>query len=119
MKEKTIKKNLVKNIKQMKFLKNNYIKEKQLLKGFEAEERKKPMLLIKNLKPKLKTNGDLFDEDMDLLRRTNPIAFQVQKKKDEFDMKQLIKKVNMLKVNEQNIMKGKNLVLNKKENSVD
>jgi len=113
------KRNLVKNIKQMKFLKNNYIKEKQLLKGFEAEERKKPMLLIKNLKPKLKTNGDLFDEDMDLLRRTNPIAFQVQKKKDEFDMKQLIKKVNMLKVNEQNIMKGKNLVINKKENSID
>ena len=34
-------------------------------------------------------------------------------------MKQLIKKVNMLKVNEQNIMKGKNLVITKKENSID
>jgi hypothetical protein len=113
------KRNLMKNIKQMKFLKNNYIKEKQLLKGFEAEERKKPMLLIKNLKPKLKTNGELFDEDMDLLRRTNPIAFQVQQKKDEFDMKQLIKKVNMLKVNEQNIMKGKNLTITKKENTIE
>ena len=115
--EKNNKRNLVTNIKQLKFFKNNYLKEKHLLIGFEAEERKKPMLLIKNLKPKLKTNGELFDEDMDLLRRTNPIAFQLQQKKDEFDMKQLIKKVNMLKVNEQNIMKGKNLIITKEENN--
>ena len=115
--EKNNKRNLVTNIKQLKFFKNNYLKEKHLLIGFEAEERKKPMLLIKNLKPKLKTNGELFDEDMDLLRRTNPIAFQLQQKKDEFDMKQLIKKVNMLKVNEQNIMKGKNLKITKEENN--
>ena len=115
--EKNNKRNLVKNIKPLKFLKNTFVKEKQLLKGFEAEERKKPMLLIKNLKPKLKTNGELFDEDMDLLKRTNPIAFQIQQKKDEFDMKQLIKKINMLKVNEKNIMKGKNLIITKDENA--
>ena len=103
----------------MKYLKNNLLKEKQLLKGFEAEERKAPMLLIKNLKPKLKTNGELFDEDIKLLKKTNPIAFQLQQKKDEFDMKQLIKKVNMLKVNEKNIMKGKNLVISKRQSTID
>ena len=113
------KKNLMKRIKQMKYLKNNLLKEKQLLKGFEAEERKAPMLLIKNLKPKLKTNGELFDEDIKLLKKTNPIAFQLQQKKDEFDMKQLIKKVNMLKVNEKNIMKGKNLVITKRQSTID
>ena len=109
----------MRKIKHMKYIKNNFLKEKQLLKGFETEERKAPMLLIKNLKPKLKTNGELFDEDLNILRKTNPIAFKLQQKKDEFDMKQLIKKVNMLKVNEKNIMKGKNLVITKKESNID
>ena len=86
------------------------------MKGFETEERKGPILLIKNSKPKLKTNGELFDQNIELLRRTNPIAFQLQEKKDEFDLKQLRKKVNMLKVNEENIMKGKKLKT-KKETS--
>ena len=108
-----------KNIKQLQYIKNNYLKEKQLLKGFKTEERKGPILLIKNLKPKLKTNGELFDEEINLLRKTNPLAFQLQQKKDDFDMKQLIKKVNMLKVNEQNIMKGKQLTINKKESNLE
>ena len=100
----------------MQYIKNNFFKEKKLLKGFETEERKGPILLIKNIKPKLKTNGELFDQNIELLRRTNPIAFQLQEKKDEFDLKQLRKKVNMLKVNEENIMKGKKLKT-KKETS--
>ena len=112
------KKNNMKNIKQLKYLKTNSIKEKKLLKGFEKEERKAPILLIKNTKPKLKTNGELFDKDIELLRKTNPIAFKIQEKKDEFDMKQLIKKVNMLKVNEKNIMKGKKLKI-QTENSIE
>jgi len=107
------KKNKNIRIKQMKFIKNNFLKEKNLLKGFETEERKGPILLIKNLKPKLKTNGELFDENIKLLRKTNPVAFQLQEKKDEFDLKQLRKKVNILKINEGNIMKGKKLKNNK------
>ena len=114
--ENIFKKNQNKKIKQMKYIKNNFFKEKKLLKGFETEERKGPILLIKSLKPKLKTNGELFDENMKLLKRTNPIAFQLQEKKDEFDLKQLRKKVNMLKINEGNVMKGKKLIINKDEN---
>ena len=114
--ENIFKKNQMKKIKQMQYIKNNFFKEKKLLKGFETEERKGPILLIKNIKPKLKTNGELFDQNIELLRRTNPIAFQLQEKKDEFDLKQLRKKVNMLKVNEENIMKGKKLKT-KKETS--
>ena len=116
--ENIFKKNRMKNIKQLKYFKNYSIKEKKLLKGFETEERKAPILLIKNLKPKLKTNGELFDQDIELLRKTNPIAFKLQEKKDEFDMKQLIKKVNSLKVNEGNIMKGKKLKI-QTEKSID
>lgn len=111
--ENIFKKNQSKKIKQMNHIKNNFFKEKKLLKGFQIEERKGPILLIKNLKPKLKTNGELFDENMKLLRKTNPIAFQLQEKKDEFDLKQLRKKVNMLKINEGNVMKGKKLQINK------
>ena len=111
--ENIYKKNKNIRIKQMKLIKNNFLKEKNLLKGFETEERKGPILLIKNLKPKLKTNGELFDENIKLLRKTNPLAFQLQEKKDEFDLKQLRKKVNILKINEGNIMKGKKLKNNK------
>ena len=111
--ENIYKKNKNIRIKQMKLIKNNFLKEKNLLKGFETEERKGPILLIKNLKPKLKTNGELFDENIKLLRKTNPVAFQLQEKKDEFDLKQLRKKVNILKINEGNIMKGKKLKNNK------
>ena len=114
--ENIFKKNQMKKIKQMQYIKNNFFKEKKLLKGFETEERKGPILLIKNIKPKLKTNGELFDQNIELLRRTNPIAFQLQEKKDEFDLKQLRKKVNMLKINEGNVMKGKKLIINKDEN---
>ena len=109
------KKNQMKKIKQLKYLENNFMKETKLLKGFEKEERKGPILLLKNLKPKLKTNGELFDEEIALLRKTNPIAFKIQAQKDEFDLKQLIKKVNMLKVNEKNIMKGKKLQIKKEK----
>ena len=105
----------MKKIKQLKYLENNFMKETKLLKGFEKEERKGPILLLKNLKPKLKTNGELFDEEIALLRKTNPIAFKIQEQKDDFDLKQLIKKVNMLKVNEKNIMKGKKLQIKKEK----
>ena len=71
------------------------------------------MYLFKNIRPKLKTNGELYEEDMDLLRRTNPIAFKIQQKKDEFDMKQLIKKVNTQRINADNVMKGKKLKVSK------
>ena len=112
-KENNYQKNHKKKIKHIKYIMNRTFKENELLKGFKIEERKGPILLIKNIKPKLKTNGELFDEDMKLLRKTNPIAFHLQEKKDEFDLKQLAKKLNMLKINETNVMKGKKLKIEK------
>ena len=111
--EKKYEKENIKNIKGLNYIQKIFIKEKNLLKGFQLEERKGFMYLFKNIRPKLKTNGELYEEDMDLLRRTNPIAFKIQQKKDEFDMKQLIKKVNTQRINADNVMKGKKLKISK------
>ena len=73
------------------------------------------MYLFKNIKPKLKTNGELYDEDMELLRRTNPIAFERQDKREAFNLKQLIKKINTQRINADNIMKGKKLIIKKED----
>ena len=101
-------------------MQNKYFKEKNLLKGFQIEERKGFMYLFKNIRPKYKNNGELYDEDMELLRKTNPIAFKIQQKKDEFDLKQLMKKVNTQRINADNIMKGKKLKIKKtNENDED
>ena len=98
-----------KALKGLKYMQNIFNKEKILLKGFQGEERKGFIYLFKNIRPKLKNNGELYEEDLELLRKTNPIAFKIQKQKEEFDMKQLIKKVNNLRINSDNIMKGKKL----------
>ena len=102
-----------KRVKGLILMKNRFNKEKDLLKGFQIEERKGFMYLFKNIKPKFKTNGELFEEDMELLRRTNPIAFKMQEKRDAFNLKQLIKKINTQRINADNIMKGKKLIIKK------
>ena len=87
-----------------------------MLKVFQIEERKGFMYLFKNIKPKLKTNGELYEEDMKLLRRTNPIAFKIQEKREAFNLKQLIKKINTQRIIADNIMKGKKLIIKKEDN---
>ena len=111
--EKKYEKENIKHLKGLISMKSALIKEKELLKGFQIEERKGFKYLFKNLKPKLKTNGELYQKDMELLRRTNPIAFKIQEKKDAFDLKQLIKKVKTQRINADNIMKGKKLIIKK------
>ena len=88
---------------------NIYDKERNLLKGFRIKDRKGFMYLFKNIRPKFKNNGELYEKDIDLLRKTNPIAFKLQEKRDEFNFKQLIKKIQNQRINTDNIMKGKKL----------
>ena len=107
--EKKYQKENIKQLKGLNFMLNNFIKEKNLIKGFQIEERKGFICLFKNIRPKYKNKGELYEKDMELLQRTNPIAFKIQQKKDEFDKKQLIKKVNTQRINADNIMKGKKL----------
>ena len=107
--EKKYEKENIRHVKELILMKNNYNKEKRRLKGFKTGERKGFIYLFKNIRPKFKNNGELYENDMKLLRYTNPIAFKLQEKKDEFNMKQLIKKVNTQRINADNIMKGKKL----------
>ena len=111
--EKKYEKENSRQLKGLNYIQNKYIKEKNLLKGFQIEERKGFMYLFKNIRPKYKNNGELYEEDMELLRKTNPIAFKIQQKKDDFDLKQLMKKVNTQRINADNIMKGKKLKIQK------
>ena len=117
--EKKYEKENSRQLKGLNYVQNKYIKEKNLLKGFQIEERKGFMYLFKNLRPKYKNNGELYEEDMELLRKTNPIAFKIQQKKDDFDLKQLMKKVNTQRINADNIMKGKKLKIQKTNENDD
>ena len=104
--------------KTMRDLKKRNENETNLLKGFKAEEQEIARILHKMNKPKLKTNGELFEEDMDLLRKTNPMAFKMLAKKNEYDLRQLKKKLNLQRINANNVMKGKTMQT-KKENELE
>ena len=95
--------------KTMKIIKIKNENETNLLKGFKVEEPITDRFLHKIIKPKLKTNGEQFEEDMGLLRKTNPIAFKMIAKKNEYDLRQLKKKLNLQKINANNVMKGKTM----------
>ena len=99
----------IKRVKGLTLMNNIYDKERNLLKGFRIKDRKGFMYLFKNIRPKFKNNGELYEKDIDLLRKTNPIAFKLQEKRDEFNFKQLIKKIQNQRINTDNIMKGKKL----------
>lgn len=80
-------------------------REVRFLSGF-IEEIKKPkenMIIRKYQPPKLKTNGELFFENLNLLKKTNPIANKHQEEKDLYDLKQLRKKRHQNKINANNI----------------
>ena len=99
----------IKRVKGLTLMNNIYDKERNLLKGFRIKDRKGFMYLFKKIRPKYKNNGELYEKDIDLLRKTNPIAFKLQEKRDEFNFKQLIKKIQNQRINADNIMKGKKL----------
>jgi len=99
----------IKAVKGLTLMQNKYDKERNLLKGFKIKNRKGFMYLIKNIRPKYQNNGELYEKDINLLRKTNPIAFKLQEKRDEFNFKQLIKKIQSQRINADNIMKGKKL----------
>ena len=90
--------NLIKiqpKIKLYKTLKEiNYFSERdnRLLKGFEYPEYKEPPIFKNKYKPVLPTPGEIYQKEIDLLRKVNPIAFKKEEDKDLFDLKVLKKK---------------------------
>ena len=81
--------------------------ENNLMKGFIREEPKEKYI-SKFYKPKLKTNGQLFVEDIELLKKTNPLAFKLEEKIEERNLKQLEKKMKALRINVNNANKAHN-----------
>jgi hypothetical protein len=62
------------NITQVKtneFIQKNLENEKKLLKGFQPEVKKEEGIIQKNMRRQLKTNGELYLQDMALFKRGN------------------------------------------------
>jgi hypothetical protein len=88
------KKNKKTNIRSNKFLKNYCQHEKELLEGIKIETPREEAEVLPNRKKNvLKNNGQLYREDIALLKLTNPKRYQIMEQKNEYDMKLLIKKL--------------------------
>jgi hypothetical protein len=66
--------------------------ENRLLKGFQYPFYKEPPIYFNKYKPKLKTPGEIYVQENELLKKVNPIAFKREEQKDLFDLKILQKK---------------------------
>ena len=82
------------NIRTNKFLKRYCQIEKELLEGIKIETPKKEVeIQPKKRKNILKNNGQLYRENLALLKLTNPKRYEIMEQKNEYDMKLLIKKL--------------------------
>ena len=104
-----------KNIKSIKIIHENGEHNNELLKGYQEKERGPQTIFPKSRILKLKSNGDLYKENLKLLRLTNREAFRIQEQKDLYDLKMLEKKIKISTINANNIMKGKVLKTNNKK----
>jgi len=82
----------IKLYKTLKEIKNFTEKDNRLLKGFEYPEYKEPPIFKNKYKPVLKTPGEIYQKETDLLKKVNPIAFKKEEDKELFDLKVLQKK---------------------------
>ena len=92
----------IKNMNKLKIMNEN---EKNLLKGYIREEPKQEKYMMKLLKPKLKTSGEHYLENLELLKKTNSLAFKMEEKKEERNLKYLEKKLMALRINDTNSLK--------------
>lgn len=106
-----------KTIKSIKTIKKNGEHYNKLLVGYQEKERMPQTVFPKSRTLKLKSNGDLYRENMNLLRLTNREAFRIQEQKELYDLKMLEKKIKISAVNAHNVMKGKQLKTNEDNNT--
>ena len=82
------------NLRSLKLVKNNAEIEKELLKGIKIESPKENNeIQTTQIKAILKTEGQLYKENMELLKKTNRKQYEIQKHKDEYDLFLLKKKL--------------------------
>ncbi len=104
-------------VKSEKQLEDNLEKEIKYLPGYKKEIIKESGIVQKKIEVKLKNNGDFFLENLELLKKTNPIAYEMQQKKDEYDLKQLQRQRNQNRINAKNAERNHELKVKKeKEN---
>ena len=107
--------NFNKKIKYLKNLKKYSEKERKHLEGYQKEEPKKPKEFFVNEEepPKYRDFAEIYKKEIETLEKLNPILFNLQKKKDDYDLKKMKQKKEFKKLNEKLIMKGKTLKINK------
>ena len=89
-----IKKKGKNNLRSLKLVKNDAEIEKELLKGIKIESPKENNeIQTTQIKAILKTEGQLYKENMELLKKTNRKQYEIQKHKDEYDLFLLKKKL--------------------------
>lgn len=116
--EKKYEKENIKNIKSVNIMNKKVDHLNKLLAGYQETEKITPTVVLPKTRIlKLKTNGDLFKENLNLLRMTNKEAFKIQEQKDLYDLKLLEKKLKNQSINANNVMKGKTLKINKDKNN--
>lgn len=104
-----------KKIKFLKAFKKFSEKERKYLIGYQKEEPKKPKILNMNEEepPKYKDFAEIYKKEQEDLEKCNPIIYNIQKKKEEKDLKKMKKKKEFKLLNEIIIMKGKKLKINR------
>ena len=97
------KEHIIEPIKSLFLFNKRNKRENALLNGFIDKPYSEPPYFRKGIPTKMKTNGELMDEDLELLRKTNPIAFDIQNRKMDEDFRQLKRKVMLNRITIRNM----------------
>ena len=102
-------------VKSINRINNNTEHDNKLLEGYLEKPIEDLKIFQKSKVLRLKTEGDLYLDNLNLLRKTNKTAFLLQEKKDLYDLQLLKKKIQSQTINMNNAMKIKNVQKPNKE----
>ena len=94
-------------IKSINRINNKAEHDNKLLEGFIETPIEETKIFQKTKTIRLKTEGDLYNDNIKLLRLTNKRAFLIQEQKDAYDLVLLKKKIRNQTININNAMKVK------------
>ena len=102
-------------IKTINRINTNAEHDNKLLEGYIEKPVEDIKIFQKSKVLRLKTEGDLYLDNLSLLKKTNKTAFLLQEKKDLYDLKLLKKKIQNQTININNAMRIKKIPNRKKE----
>ena len=103
------------NIKTINRININTEHDNKLLEGYIEKPVEDLKIFQKSKVLRLKTEGDLYLDNLNLLKKTNKTAFLLQEKKDLYDLHLLKKKIQNQTININNAMKIKKIPNKKKD----